>query len=91
MDPMSIALPTRCANPDCRAADFRPIHRFSRAVAIDPVNGPPVFAHHITFRCASCGQTWAVQGDATRGEIEMSPMLMARESTNTAQVANRGW
>ena len=88
---MSIALPKCCSNPLCRGRDFKAIHRFARAVAINAVNGPSVFAHHITYRCDECGQTWAVQGEATRCESEGSPGLMARESAYASVTMSRGW
>ncbi|MEO5988555.1 MAG: hypothetical protein ABIU54_12200, partial [Candidatus Eisenbacteria bacterium] len=59
---MSISVPTNCTSPECREPAIRPIHRSSRKVEIDAVDGPPVYALHVTYRCTLCGHTWAVQG-----------------------------
>jgi hypothetical protein len=69
---MSIAVPTRCANPECRDHSFKPIHHISQGVAIDAVDGARVFAHLITYRCTRCGHTWGVRGhspDASPGPL----------------------
>ena len=55
-------LPTHCANPICRGPEIKPIHCSSQSIAIDAVDGPPVFAQLVTYRCAQCGHTWAIQG-----------------------------
>ena len=59
---MSISLPTGCTNPKCRGPSIKPIHCLSRPIAIDAIDGPPVFTHFITLRCTECGQTWAIRG-----------------------------
>ena len=59
---MPIMTPTNCANPDCGGPAIRSIHHSAQAIAIDAVDGPPVFAHHMTYRCSQCGHTWAIQG-----------------------------
>jgi hypothetical protein len=62
---MSIPVPERCANSECRDRNIEPIHRSSQPVASAVVDGPPSYHHHTTYRCAQCGHTWAVQGYST--------------------------
>lgn len=57
---MPSRMPSRCANAACREPSIRLIHHASRKVAIDAVEGAPVVSHHLTYRCSSCGHTWAV-------------------------------
>ena len=61
-DNMSISVPTKCANPKCGMPSFKMIHHSSQKVEIDAVDGAPVFAHLVTYRCSQCGNTWAVRG-----------------------------
>lgn len=86
---MSISVPTNCTSPDCREASIRPIHRSSRKVAIDAVDGPAVFALHVTYRCTLCGHTWAVQGYS--GEDAAWQSSTDHAAVRELQLACRGW
>jgi hypothetical protein len=86
---MSDLSPTHCANPECREPTIKPIHRSSRKVAIDAVDGPPVYSQHITYRCVQCGHTWAVQGYSAEdfSAPARSDDGMAKEN----RTSSRGW
>jgi len=86
---MSMAVPTNCANPECREPAIKPIHRSSQSVAIDAVDGAPVFAHYVTYRCSQCGHTWAVQGYSLENTAWQSngDGAAARDDTKSS----RGW
>jgi hypothetical protein len=58
---MSVSVPVCCTNRECREPTVRAIHCSSQKVAIDAVDGPPVYSHFITYRCSRCGHTWAAQ------------------------------
>jgi len=85
---MSVSVPEHCANPECREPSIRPIHQSSQAVAIDAVDGPPVLAHHIIYRCSQCGHTWGVRGhSATRYEF---PAIEHGAPMREKQTVSRG-
>ena len=84
-----MALPTNCANPLCREVAIKPIHCSSRKVAIDAVDGPPVFAHHVVYRCAQCGNTWAVHGYSS--EDSLWTARHAGSEPVGATTNGRGW
>lgn len=85
---MSICVPTKCANPECRKPTIKPIHRSSRPVAIDAVDGAPVLSHHITYRCQDCGHTWAVRGYTSDENLGL---VDGTESSNPTRTNSRGW
>jgi hypothetical protein len=66
---MSISVPMTCANAECREPTVRLIHCSSQKVAIDAVDGAPVFSHFITYRCPRCGHTWAEQRYSSQADI----------------------
>ncbi len=86
---MSISVPTNCTSPECRQPSIKPIHRSSRKVAIDAIDGPPVFALHVTYRCTRCGHTWAVQGYAAQDAGWQSSN--DRAAVRDLQLSCRGW
>lgn len=61
---MSIPVPTNCSNKECCAPAIKLIHHSWQKVAIDAVDGAPVFAHLVTYRCSQCGHTWGLRGYA---------------------------
>lgn len=87
---MSISVPMNCANPECRGLSFRPIHRSSQPVAIDAIDGAPVFAHLVTYRCTNCGHTWGVRGYSPEAEFA-PPRGQAELATKATVMSSRGW
>lgn len=86
---MPIQVPKNCSSRDCRDTAIEPIHTASRRLDIDTVDGRPVFAHHVTYRCIECGHTWAVQGTST---MDLHPILYGAEAAPEPQHGyTRGW
>jgi hypothetical protein len=66
---MSIPVPVACTNPECQEPSVRLIHCSSQKIAIDAVDGAPVFSHFITYRCPRCGHTWAEQRYSSQADV----------------------
>jgi hypothetical protein len=86
---MSLAMPLVCANPLCGDVAFKPIHCATQKVAIDAVEGPPVYSHHVTYRCSSCGHTWATQGYSS--ERVAVPEAGTAFVVDSPRFTSRGW
>ena len=86
---MALSTPSKCTNPRCLDTAIKPIHHFSQSVAIDAVDGPPVFSHHVTYRCQQCGHTWAVQGYTSQRYLDITRSYQAVDSTSKS--ASRAW
>jgi len=88
-DAMSILVPRNCASRDCGGSLIESIHTASRRLDLHTPDGLPVFAHHITYRCAQCSNTWAVQGTSSQDlQPGFTPAGAAPESRHGSM---RGW
>ncbi len=85
---MSIPVPTSCSNKECGAPSIKLIHHSWQKVAIDAVDGAPVFAHLVTYRCSQCGNTWGLRGYAPI-EREDALIHITASAANQRTYSNR--
>ena len=86
---MSVPVPVSCANRECHRTEIKLIHCNSQKVAIDDIDVRPVYSHLVTYRCMSCGHTWAMQGYSAEEHSSQT----RREDVVASGIltANRGW